>query len=39
VRSAFGELAAQEIAAIDEGLAAFLGLRDRDFKADISPVE
>jgi mRNA interferase MazF len=29
VRSVFGELTAEEIAAIDEGLAVFLGLADR----------
>jgi mRNA interferase MazF len=29
IRRVFGELAREEIAAIDEGLAVFLGLRDR----------
>lgn len=39
VRSVFGALAAQEIAAIDEGLAVFLGLGDRIHKTGISPAE
>lgn len=39
VRRAFGELAAEEIAAIDEGLAVFLGLSDRLHGADRPPGE
>src|SRR5450755_3297430 len=39
VRSTFGELAREEIAAIDEGLAVFLKLGDRLNGADPSPVQ
>jgi hypothetical protein len=35
----FGELAAEEIAAIDEGLAAYLGLSRRFSGADAVPVQ
>jgi hypothetical protein len=35
----FGELAREEIAAIDDGLAAFLGLGDRFSGADAPPVQ
>ncbi|MBL8232408.1 MAG: type II toxin-antitoxin system PemK/MazF family toxin [Bryobacterales bacterium] len=38
VRRAFGELAAEEIAAIDEGLAVFLGLGSRLQSAGPPPV-
>lgn len=37
VRRAFGELAAEEISAIDEGLAVFLGLDGRPHGADRPP--
>jgi mRNA interferase MazF len=39
VRSVFGELSHEEIAAIDEGLAVFLGLGDRLHGADAPPVQ
>ncbi len=39
VRRAFGELAADEIAAIDEGLAVFLGLGDRLHVGAAPPVQ
>jgi hypothetical protein len=35
----FGELAREEMAAIDEGLAAFLGLGDRFHGTDAPPVQ
>ena len=38
-RSLFGELSREEIAAIDEGLAVFLGLGDRLRGADAPPVQ
>ena len=39
VRRVFGELAREEIAAIDEGLAVFLGLGDRLHGAGAPPVQ
>ena len=39
VRRVFGELAADEIAAIDEGLAVFLGLGDRLHAGGALPVQ
>ena len=39
VRTVFGELAREEIAAIDEGLAVFLGLGDQLHGADAPPVQ
>ena len=39
VRRVFGELAREEMSAIDEGLAAFLGLGDRLHGADAPPVQ
>ena len=39
VRSVFGELSREEIVAIDEGLATFLGLGDRLHGADSPPVQ
>jgi mRNA interferase MazF len=39
VRSVFGELAREEVAAIDEGLTVFLGLGDRFHGADVPPVQ
>jgi mRNA interferase MazF len=39
VRRVFGELAQEEMAAIDEGLAVFLGLGDRLCGADAPPVQ
>ena len=39
IRRVFGELAREEIAAIDEGLAVFLGLGDRLRGADAPPVQ
>ncbi len=39
VRRAFGELAREEMAAIDEGLAAFLGLGGRLHASDAPPVQ
>jgi len=39
VRRVFGELAREEMAAIDEGLAVFLGLDDRFRGADAPPVQ
>jgi mRNA-degrading endonuclease toxin of MazEF toxin-antitoxin module len=36
IRRVFGELAREEIAAIDERLAAFLGLRDRFQRAPLA---
>ena len=39
VRRVFGELAREEMAAIDEGLAVFLGLGDRLHGADVPPVQ
>lgn len=39
VRRVFGELAREEIAAIDEGLAAFLGFGDRLHGAGTPPAE
>ena len=39
VRSVYGELAPDEIAAIDEGLAAFLGLVDRRHSTDTRPIQ
>lgn len=39
VRRVFGELAREEIAAIDEGLAVFLGLGDRLHREGAPPVQ
>jgi mRNA interferase MazF len=39
VRRVFGEVAREEIAAIDEGLEVFLGLGDRLLGADAPPVQ
>ena len=39
VRRVFAELAQEEMAAIDEGLTAFLGLGDRLHGADAPPVQ
>lgn len=39
IRRAFGELTREEIAAIDEGLAVFLGLSDRLRGAGAPPVQ
>jgi mRNA interferase MazF len=39
IRRVFGELAREEMAAIDDGLAAFLGLGDRFRGADAPPVQ
>ena len=39
IRRVFGELAREEIAAIDEGLTAFLGLGGRLHCADAPPVQ
>jgi mRNA-degrading endonuclease toxin of MazEF toxin-antitoxin module len=39
IRRVFGELARDEITAIDEGLALFLGLGDRLHGADAPPVQ
>jgi mRNA-degrading endonuclease toxin of MazEF toxin-antitoxin module len=39
VRSVFGELAREKIAAIDEGLAVFLGLGERFNGAGPPPVQ
>ena len=39
VRRVFGEVAREEIAAIDEGLEVFLGLGDRLHGADAPPVQ
>ncbi len=39
VRRVFGELAPEEIAAIDEGLATFLGLAEKLNEAASSPVQ
>lgn len=39
IRRVFGELAREEIAAIDDGLAAFLGLGNRLRGANAPPVE
>ncbi len=39
VRSVFGELAGEEIAAIDEGLAVFLGLGDRIHGTGLPPLQ
>jgi len=39
VRRVFGELARQEMAAIDEGLALFLGLGDRPDEPGAPPVQ
>jgi mRNA interferase MazF len=39
VRSVFGELAPEEMAAIDEGLAVFLGLGDRLHSAGLPAVQ
>lgn len=39
VRSVYGELAAEEMAAINEGLAVFLGLGDRLHGAGAPPVQ
>ncbi len=39
IRRVFGELAREEMAAIDEGLAAFLGLGDRFHGPDAPPVQ
>ena len=39
IRRIFGELAPEEIAAIDEGLALFLGLGDRLHGPDAPPVQ
>jgi mRNA interferase MazF len=38
IRRVFGELAREDIAAIDDGLAAFLGLGDRLHGAAVPPV-
>jgi len=35
----FGELAREEMAGIDEGVAAFLGLGDRFHGTDAAPVQ
>jgi mRNA interferase MazF len=39
IRRVFGELAREEMTAIDEGLAAFLGLGDQLHGADAPPVQ
>lgn len=39
IRRVFGELEREEIAAIDEGLAVFLGLRDRLYGRDAPPIQ
>ena len=39
IRRVFGELAREEIAAIDEGLALFLGIGDRLYGSDAPPVQ
>ena len=39
IRRVFGELPREEIAAIDEGLALFLGIGDRLHGPDSSPVQ
>jgi len=39
IRRVFGELAREEITAINEGLAVFLGLGDRVLGADAPPVQ
>ena len=39
IRRVFGELGREEIAAVDEGLAAFLGLGDRLTGPGVPPVE
>ena len=39
IRRVFGELAREEITAVDEGLAVFLGLGDRLHGADAPPVQ
>ena len=39
IRRVFGELAREEVAAIDDGLALFLGLGDRLHGPDASPVQ
>jgi mRNA interferase MazF len=39
IRRVFGELAREEMAAIDEGLAAFLGLSDRFHGPDAPPIQ
>lgn len=39
IRRVFGELAREEIAAIDDGLALFLGLGDRLHRPDVPPVQ
>ena len=39
IRHVFGEVAAEEIAAIDEGLALFLGIGDRLHGPDAPPVQ
>lgn len=39
IRRVFGELARDEIAAIDEGLAVFLGLGDRLHGSGVPPVQ
>jgi mRNA interferase MazF len=39
IRRVFGELAPEEITAIDKGLAAFLGLGDRLHGTDATPVQ
>ena len=39
IRRVFGDLAREEIAAIDEGLAFFLGIGDRLYGPDAPPVQ
>jgi mRNA interferase MazF len=39
VRRVFGELAREEMAALDEGLAVFLGLGDRLHASSVPPVQ
>lgn len=39
IRRVFGDLAREEIAAIDEGLTLFLGLGDQSHSPDASPVQ
>ncbi len=39
IRRVFGELAREEVAAVDEGLAAFLGISDRLHGPGALPVE
>ena len=39
IRRMFGELAREEMAGIDEGVAAFLGLGDRFHGTDAAPLQ